>query len=99
MDVHTFSLSGVQESIRYLKNSGIPFTFTTTVVKQFHTVEDLIAIAEWIGPVEHYVLQMFESSDDLVNPYLQGYTEQEMEEMIQEVRKIIPSASLRKAGR
>ena len=99
MDVHTFSLSGVQESIRYLKSSSIPSEFTTTVVKEFHTIEDLIAIAEWIGPVDHYVLQTFETSGDLVNPYLQGYTEKEMEEMLEEVRKIIPSATLRKAGR
>ena len=62
-------------------------------------MEDLIAIAEWIGPVDHYVLQQFEHSDDIVNPLLQGYTEKEMEEMLMEVRKIIPSASLRKAGR
>ncbi len=99
MDAHTFSLSGVQESIRYLKSSSIPSEFTTTVVKEFHTIEDLIAIAEWIGPVDHYVLQTFETSGDLVNPYLQGYTEKEMEEMLEEVRKIIPSATLRKAGR
>ena len=99
MDTHTFSLSGVQESIRYLKNCSIPFEFTTTVVKDYHSVEDLIAIAEWIGPVDHYVLQQFEHSDDIVNPLLQGYTEKQMEEMLMEVRKIIPSASLRKAGR
>ena len=99
MDVQTFSPAGVQESIRYLKSSGIPSEFTTTVVKEFHTMEDLIAIAQWIGKVDSYVLQQFDASGELVNLHLHGYTDQEMEEMLAKVREVIPSASLRKAGR
>ena len=99
MDVQTFSPAGVQESIRYLKSSVIPSEFTTTVVKEFHTMEDLIAIAQWIGKVDSYVLQQFDASGELVNLHLHGYTDQEMEEMLAKVREVIPSASLRKAGR
>lgn len=95
MDPRTFSLSSVEESIRYLKNGTIPFEFTTTPVKQLHEVEDLIVLAKWIGPVDHYVLQRFVPSDHLVNPAMTGFDEKEMEEMLKEVQRIIPSACIR----
>lgn len=95
MDPSTFTLDKIQESIDYLKKGNVPFEFRTTVVKELHTQEDLLQIAEWIGPVEHYYLQQFKDSGHLICPGFSAYSYREMQELLEQVQKIIPQTELR----
>jgi pyruvate formate lyase activating enzyme len=49
----------LQASIDFLRDSGIAHEFRTTVVPGLHAVEDIVAIARWLGPRERLVLQQF----------------------------------------
>ena len=69
----------------------------TTVVKEFHTVEDLIKIAKFIGGDAHYVLQQFVSSDTVIQPDLHAYTAEKMEEMKKAVEPYVKTVELRLA--
>lgn len=55
----------IKHSIELLQKSGIEHEFRTTVVKELHEQEDLVAIAKEVAP-SMYFLQQFENSGDLV---------------------------------
>ncbi len=44
-----FDTAVVDESIALLRQSGVAHEFRTTVVRELHTVEDIVAIARWVG--------------------------------------------------
>lgn len=52
-------ISKISESISLLLECNIPFEFRTTVVKELHSHDDLVAISEWISGAKAYFLQSF----------------------------------------
>ncbi|MEL7622248.1 MAG: anaerobic ribonucleoside-triphosphate reductase activating protein [Clostridiales bacterium] len=93
--VSNFDVSPVNESISILLSNKVPYEFRTTVVREFHTGEDLIAIARWIRGAEHYYLQSYVDSKDVLMPGLSSYTKEEMQAFLELVRPILPSSELR----
>ena len=73
-----FDLAPVRESMELLKNSGVAYEFRTTVVRQFHTAEDIAAIGRWLEGCPRYYLQNFEDSGNLIGTGMSGFTEEEM---------------------
>lgn len=95
MEETTFSLTGVEKSVAYLKESSIPHEFVTTVVKELTGKDELLKIAEWIGPSQHYILQQFRSGDTLSRKELTPYGKEEIQEILTEIRKTVPDTELR----
>ena len=58
-------LEKIKESVKLIQTSGIRHEFRTTVVQEFHTVQDIALIASWIAPSSLY-LQQFKDSGDLI---------------------------------
>ena len=58
----------VEQSLRLLTDSGIPFELRTTVVKGIHTLKDMTALAKWIGNVAPYYLQPYVNSEHILSP-------------------------------
>ena len=90
-----FNFDAIRESVEYLKEGHVPCEFVTTVVRELHTQEDIRQIAEWIGPKARYVLQYCSESDSMIQPGFHAWTEEEMENLCAEIRKIVPDTSLR----
>ena len=61
-----FDISAVQRSVDLLKSGKVDYEFRTTVVKQFHKVEDFKAIGEFIKGAKRYYLQNFVDSGNLI---------------------------------
>lgn len=93
--VSNFDSSSVQESISILLANTLPYEFRTTVVREFHTGEDLVSIARWIRGAEHYYLQSYVDSNDVLTGGLSSYTKEEMHLFLELVRPILPSSELR----
>jgi len=68
-----FDITPVQESIKLLQASGVDYEFRTTVVREFHTADDIRAIGEWLRGSQHYYLQQFVDSGDLVGRNCHGH--------------------------
>lgn len=86
----------VAESTAYLKSAPLDYyELRTTVVRQFHTVDDLAGIAREHAGVEHYFLQKFKDSGDLLGAGLSAMPDDEMERALEAVREFIPNARLR----
>ena len=86
----------VKESAAYLKSAPLDYyEFRTTVVRQFHTVDDLAEIAREHAGAPHYFLQKFKDSGDLLGAGLSAMPDDEMARALEAVREFIPNAQLR----
>ena len=86
---------GIEESIRLIMSSGLPYEFRTTVVRELHTEESLLSLAHTIEGAEQYFLQGFTDSGDLISEGLSAYSEEEMKHLLARVKTVLPCASLR----
>ena len=67
-----FDTAPVLESAQLLRSSGVDYEFRTTVVREFHTLEDIRAIGEWLKGSKRWYLQQFVDSGDLVGTGCHG---------------------------
>ncbi|MBE6996024.1 MAG: anaerobic ribonucleoside-triphosphate reductase activating protein [Ruminococcaceae bacterium] len=67
-----FDVSPVEESLRLLKESGVDYELRTTIVREFHTAEDIADIGRWCQGAPHYYLQNFVDSGNLVGEGCHG---------------------------
>ncbi|MBR4830562.1 MAG: anaerobic ribonucleoside-triphosphate reductase activating protein [Bacilli bacterium] len=81
------------ESIKLIKASKVDHEFRTTIIKGFHTVEDLDKIVDVIDGSPYY-LQNFRMEDTVNDKKLFGFTEEELNE-IKEHFKNKPSVTVR----
>ena len=76
--VPDFDPAPVEESVKLLRAGSVPFEFRTTVVREFHTADDIRAIGAWLEGSPRYVLQKFVDSGDLVGTGCHGLEDAEM---------------------
>lgn len=84
----------IKQTITFLKESGLPHEFRTTVVREFHTKEDLVSLAKILAPSNFY-LQQFRLSDDVINPDLHAYEKEEMQEILDACQQVSSHVFLR----
>ena len=95
VDIDDYEIRKVDESIRFLMSDAVDYEFRTTVVKEFHTAEDIVAITEWIKGAKRYFLQGFVDSGNLIGSGLSAYRPQEMVEICTKAQEIVPNTVLR----
>ena len=88
-------LPHVEECLDLLRNSPVEWELRTTCVKPFHDCDAMEAIGKWLRGTEHYYLQAFVDSGDLVGSGISGFTKEEMEALCQAVLPYIPTTRLR----
>lgn len=87
----------LRESIRAIKESGIPHEFRTTVVKGLHTKEDIEGAARLVGD-SPYFLQGFVDSGELIGGEgiaMDAYTPDEMTALRDAARAYAPLCEVR----
>lgn len=60
-------IDDISKSIEIIKSSDIEHEFRTTVVRELHTVKDIVSIARMLGRNEKYYLQCFKDSGDILS--------------------------------
>lgn len=71
-------LAPIEKSIHLLCTSTIPYEFRTTLVREFHTKEDILAIGAWLRGASRYCLQTFVDSGNLIGQGLHAFSADEM---------------------
>ncbi len=87
----------ILESISILKEGKIPCEFRTTVVKEFHTQEDISEISKLLKGDVPFFLQQFKDSGNLISDGLSAYSKEEMAELTESAREILPQTKLRES--
>lgn len=94
-DCSVENLQKVEQSVELLKQKKIDFEFRTTVVKEYHTVDDIKKIVEWINGADKYFLQNFIDSGDLIKNNLLPVNRETLDLMRCQAQDMIPKVEIR----
>ena len=95
VDVPGFDILPIIESVDYLLSGKVDYEFRTTVVRELHTAEDFISIADWISGAQNYFLQSFKDSGDIIGTGFSAYNENEMNNLLKLLKIKVPNAQIR----
>ena len=93
--LENFDITPIRESADILMNSGIPFEFRTTLVKELHDENDIVKIGQWLNGVDKFFLQGFVDSGDIIGKNLSAFSKDETDYLCSILRKYIKSAQIR----
>lgn len=82
-------------SVNFLLSGLVDYEFRTTVVREFHTFEDILQIAKWLKGAQHYYLQCFVERDQVRDTSLSAYNEEEMKSVCQAAQAYLSCTTLR----
>ncbi len=88
----------IEESIKLLQNSNVPYEFRTTVIKSQLSYDDFKKIGELIKGTQHYFLQKFEAKTAINDETLKSevsYSNEEFNEIIDILKEYDVTARLR----
>ena len=90
-----FDTKGVQESAAILLDGSTDYEFRTTVVREFHELNDFELIGQWIEGAKAYYLQQYTVRDTVPDKSLTSPTEEDMRLYLDVVKKYVPNAVVR----
>ena len=93
--IANISTEKIKESIKILEERKVEYEFRTTVIKDFHTLERLKNIVNFINKDSNYFLQQFIISDNVPNKELKYYTDEELINIGEELKIIHPNLKVR----
>lgn len=82
-------LSLIEKSINLLKENRIDYEFRTTVAPGLEK-EDIINIAQWIGPAKKYFLQEMNEQKAIIEPDILSLPVLKKEDLIKIIKLIKP---------
>lgn len=93
--VENFDITPVEKSVDFLKQGKVDYEFRTTIVKDFHTLDDIQDIVVWLKGTHKYFLQNFVDSGDLITDGLEPVSALLLKEMKEKATEFIPSVEIR----
>ncbi len=93
--IKSFNLSPIEESVQLLLNSTIDYEFRTTVVAEYHTVQDIEKIGDWIRGAKNYFLQNFVDSGDLISDGLSPVSPDTLRAMCAKIQDFVMNSGVR----
>lgn len=91
----TFTYEFIEQSVDLLTHSKIPHEFRTTIVKEYHTREDMIAISNWLPPSSPYFIQSYVDNSEVLTKGLHPHSKETLSTFLQLVQQKLPLAGLR----
>lgn len=91
-----YDTKAVEQSVAILMEGSVPYEFRTTLVREYHTEEDMHSIGAWLRGCRSYCLQSFVDSGNLLgNEPMTPFSEEEMEEYKKLLKSYIESVFIR----
>ena len=91
-----FDLSAIQASVKLLMTQqSIPYEFRTTIVKELHDKEDVLAIAQWIAGADAYFLQSYTDSEGVLCPGFHAHSAETLQSFAGLCKPFVPNTALR----
>lgn len=93
--IPNLNLDKIEQSILFLLSGNLDYEFRTTIVKEFHTQEDMHSIGKWIEGARTYFLQSFLDSGDVLESGLNPHTKETLEAYAAVLRNYVSQVSPR----
>ena len=90
-----YDISNVEKSVSLLLEGKVEYEFRTTIVAEYHTPQDIVAIGNWISGAKRYFLQNFVDSGNLIGSNMHGVSKEFMKELQIEAAKFVEKVELR----
>ena len=90
-----YDLSDIEKSKNYLLEDHVDYEFRTTVVKEFHELNDFKEIGEWINGAKRYFLQNFEDNGTCIQSGLSEVGVEALEKMKEIARPYVKQIDIR----
>ena len=88
------NLDNIKKSIEILKASKIDYEFRTTIIKEMHSLDDIISICKLVGNAKYY-LQNFEDSENVIDHSLHGFSREELLFIDKYLKDVFPNVEIR----
>ena len=85
----------IRQSVDFLLSGSVEYEFRTTLVRQFHTREDMEKIGKWIKGAKRYFLQNYKHTDGVISEGLDAHTTKTVAEFLEVVLPYVPNAQIR----
>lgn len=93
--IQDIDIGKIEESVKFLLDSDIDYEFRTTVVREYHTEQDMVCIGEWIKGAKNYFLQSFTDSGNLIGENLSAHSPETMHDFERIVRPFVQNIGVR----
>ncbi len=91
--VAKINIQNILNSIELLKKGKVDYEFRTTIINEFHTLQDIIEIIKLVGNSKYY-LQNFKNSEYVLDKTLTSFTEEKLV-LWNEILKEYPNVYIR----
>lgn len=88
------NLDNIKKSIEILKASKIDYEFRTTIIKEMHSLDDIVSICKLVGNAKYY-LQNFEDSENVIDHSLHGFSREELLFIDKYLKDLFPNVEIR----
>ena len=88
------NLDNIKKSIEILKASKIDYEFRTTIIKEMHSLDDIVSICKLVGNAKYY-LQNFEDSENVIDHSLHGFSREELLFIVKYLKDLFPNVEIR----
>ena len=94
-------LAAIEESVRFLMRGKVDFEFRTTVVRELHTPQDLVALGQWLTelsggkPVQKLFLQPFVDRDTVAFSGLHAPEKAQLQEFTELLKSFVLEINVR----
>ena len=85
----------IERSIEIIVTKAPDYEFRTTVVRELHEAQDIVKIAEQLKGAKRYFLQAYIDSGDILCEGYSAYSAEEMLEILDKSRVLLPCTQLR----
>lgn len=93
--VENFDITPIEQSVKLLLEGKVDYEFRTTVVNEYHTVEDIEAISKWLKGASKYYLQNFVDSGNLIGTGMSAAPKETLELMKNYAQKNLDLVEIR----
>lgn len=89
------NIDKIKESINIIRNSNIDHEFRTTIIKNVHSIDNILEICSYFDKNEKVFMQNFEQSENVVDKELISFTIEELIEINKIIKEKYPNVTVR----
>ncbi len=93
--VKNFDTKNVEKSVEYFLSGKANYEFRTTLIKEYHSEENVRKIGEWIKGANKYLLQKFKPGENCISNNLSGIDEETANSYLEILKKYVNQVGLR----
>lgn len=79
--IKNLDIESIKKSIALLKKNKIKYEFRTTIVKNYHTFEDIENLCKLVGKDSDYYIQNFINSNNVLEKKLESFSDEDLEKV------------------